>query len=467
MSLNLPTAFITKYQALLQTEAPAFFDSLQQSIVKGFRLNPLRANWRTVQADLSKPIAYVPTGFYGEVAGRSLEHQTGYIYSQDPSAMYVAEAAAVQPGDKVLDLCAAPGGKSTQLAGKLAGQGLLVANEINRQRGKVLAENLERIGAKNVLLLNERPDRLVNTFKGFFDKILVDAPCSGEGMFRKDPAAVEYWSPDYSAECATRQRKILTSALQMLKPGGELIYSTCTFAPEEDEQIAAWLLEQPQVAEILPIKKWTGMESGHPEWAAGQAELQHCVRLFPHHFQGEGHFIAKFKITATPVAPTATTSRTKKNKNNRSIFRALTATEKKYWQTFAQTVLAANWVAQTDLRVFNDRLYYYPITWPDISKLHFLRPGLELGTFKKGRFEPAYSLALALAPASSKRVIELTLEQWNQYVKGLPLQAAEFNQLPNGWYLLSCQQKAFCFGKLTQGTLKNAFPKGLRLRYGN
>jgi NOL1/NOP2/sun family putative RNA methylase len=465
--LKLPTEFIEKYQNLLQAEAPAFFASLQQNMIKAFRLNPLRPNWQSVKADLSEPIEYVPTGFYGEINGRSLEHQTGYLYSQDPSAMYVAEVAEIHPGEKVLDLCAAPGGKSTQLAGKLAGQGLLVSNEINRARAKILAENLERIGAKNVLVVNERPDRLVKTFKGFFDKVLVDAPCSGEGMFRKDPAAVKYWSAAYPAECAACQREILTSALEMLRPGGQLIYSTCTFAPEEDEQIAAWLLEKAEIAKILPIKKWPRMDSGHPEWANDQIELENCVRLFPHHFQGEGHFIAKFQATQASTGTIKKKVRKKKKQHSKLVFRDLTASEKSYWQKFAATQFISNWCKIADLRVFNERLFYYPQSWPDISALHFVRPGLELGVFKKGRFEPAYSLALAQFPTESKNVIQLSIEQWNQYVQGLPLREAAFKQLPDGWYLLSCQQKSFSFGKLTQGTLKNSFPKGLRLRYGN
>lgn len=460
--MNLPVKFIEKYQQLLGEEATAFLTSLQSGKVqKGFRLNPLKPNFKQVRTDLSRPLNYVATGYLGAITGRSLEHQTGYLYSQEPSAMYVAEAAAVQPGEYILDLCAAPGGKSTQLAGKLQGQGLLVANEIDAKRARVLAENLERTGATNVQILNEKPAKLIKKFKGFFDKVLVDAPCSGEGMFRKDPAAITYWSVDYPRECANRQREILKSAWQLLKPGGQLIYSTCTFAPEEDEQIAAWLLAEYPTLKLLPLKKYSGMDNGRPEFADDRAELTRAVRLFPHHFQGEGHFIAKFQDTQPQ--PGRRLKRAKKRSNQ--IFRALSPNEQGYWREFCQLQFGRQLFKSVDLRVLNDKLYYVNHNWPELTGLRVVRPGLELGVFKKKRFEPAYGFALSLNPAFCQRVIELSLDQWNQYVQGQPLQLSS-NKQPNGWYLLTCQQKAFSFGKVANQVLKNYFPKGLRLRYG-
>lgn len=462
--MKLPEDFIKKYQQLLGDQAVAFFASLQHGeIQKGFRLNPLKTEYRQVTIDLNKPISYTKTGFYGEIDGRSLAQQAGYVYSQEPSAMYPAEAAAAKPGEKILDLCAAPGGKATQLAGQMNNQGLLVANEINYKRAKVLAENLERVGAKNVLITNERPDRLVPVFTGFFDKILVDAPCSGEGMFRKDPAAISYWSKDYPRQCALRQREILKSALKMLRPDGQLIYSTCTFSPEEDEQIVAWLLRNYPSLSLLPLKKYPGMDSGRPEFAAGQAELTKTVRLFPHHFKGEGHFIAKFQ-NAAPLIKTRSSSK-KKQRVRAEIFKSLNAQQANYWGNFCQQLFGKQLFLLRDLKVMNDALFYYPVAWPDISTLHFIRPGLNLGVFKKKRFEPSYSLALALDPQVCQQKIALTLLQWDAYVQGQPVQLP-VSGLKNGWYLLTCQQKPFSFGKLTGQTLKNYFPKGLRLRYG-
>ncbi|WP_281164652.1 RsmB/NOP family class I SAM-dependent RNA methyltransferase [Liquorilactobacillus sicerae] len=460
--MNLPVKFIEKYQQLLGEEATAFLTSLQTlKVQKGFRLNPLKPNFKQVKIDLSQPLAYVATGYLGAVSGRSLEHQTGYLYSQEPSAMYVAEVAAVQPGERILDLCAAPGGKSTQLAGKLQGQGLLVANEIDAKRARVLAENLERTGATNVQILNEQPAKLAKKFKEFFDKVLVDAPCSGEGMFRKDPSAITYWSPGYPRECANRQREILKSAWQMLKPGGQLIYSTCTFAPEEDEQIVAWLLAEYPTLKLLPLKKYSGMDSGRPEFADGRAELTKTIRLFPHHFQGEGHFIAKFQ----DMRPQSTQKPKKSKKRFNQFFRVLNPSERGYWQEFCQLQFGRQLFEFADLRVLNDKLYYVKPHWPDLTGLRVVRPGLELGVFKKKRFEPAYGFALSLDPTLCQRVIELSSDQWNQYVQGHPLQLSSIAK-KNGWYLLTCQQKAFSFGKVTNQVLKNYFPKGLRLRYG-
>lgn len=461
--MNLPNDFITKYEEILQEEAPAFFASFDEPAQKGFRLNPLKADYQNIAYDLSEPVAYVADGYYGEVSGRSLEHQTGYVYSQDLSAMYVAEVADVQPGDKVLDLCAAPGGKSTQLAGKLLNQGLLVSNEIMLKRAKVLAENLERIGAKNTMILNESPERLESTFPEFFDKIVVDAPCSGEGMFRKDPAAMEYWHADYPHECSMLQRTILTSAMTMLKPGGTLVYSTCTYAPEEDEQIVAWLLENYPTLEIAEIKHFPGMMPGMPEVADHNSDLTKTVRLMPHKFKGEGHFIAKLVDTRTATA-TAPVKKGKKRKGKKQgPSTKISKEQMTLFNEFCQTTLQNINYSANDLKVLGHHLYYVPQIWPDISALKFLRPGLWLGEFKKNRFEPSYALALALNPQTEcQKVIEITTDQWADYVFGNTIQVDA--SYANGWYLLVCKGKAISFSKVVNGTAKNFFPKGLRFK---
>lgn len=264
--MQLPEEFIEKYRRLLGEEAPAFLASFDQPSQSGFRVNPLKAAPQDTIDRATGRVPYVPTGYYGTVDGKSLDHVAGAIYSQEPSAMYVGEVVDPQPGERVLDLCAAPGGKTTHLVAKMGDTGLLVANEIFRKRAKVLAENLERWGTRSTVVMNESPAELEDQFPRFFDRILVDAPCSGEGMFRKEPAGIEYWNPDYPAECANRQRKILASALKMLKPGGILVYSTCTFAPEEDEQNLAWLLATYPELKTVPIKKYPGMDDGRPEW---------------------------------------------------------------------------------------------------------------------------------------------------------------------------------------------------------
>lgn len=373
--------------------------------------------------------------------------------------MYVGEVVAPQPGERVLDLCAAPGGKTTHLVAKMKDQGLLVANEIFRKRALVLAENLERWGTAQTVVTNESPADLEKQFPQFFDRILVDAPCSGEGMFRKEPAGMEYWTPDYPAECANRQRKILASALKMLKPGGTLVYSTCTFAPEEDEQNAAWLLATYPGLTMVPIKKYPGMDDGRPEWADGNPDLAKAVRLFPHHIAGEGHFIAKFQLAATGSGSVISGQAKKKKKHRKGHQQdGVTKEQRQLFSDFCQWFMPDYQPHQ--LLTYGDQLYDMPAEISSVEGLTALRPGLHLGTFKKRRFEPALALALAIDPAVTTRRIDLSTEQWRSYVHGDVLSGPA--ELSNGWYLLTCQGFNVGFGKLVNGTVKNFYPKGLR-----
>lgn len=455
--LNLPEEFIEKYRRLLGDAAPAFLASFDQPSQGGFRVNPLKATPTATVDRATGKVPYVPTGYYGAVDGKSLDHVAGAIYSQEPSAMYVGEVVAPQPGERVLDLCAAPGGKTTQLVAKMKDTGLLVANEIFRKRAKVLAENLERWGTRSTVVMNESPAELEDQFPHFFDRILVDAPCSGEGMFRKEPAGIEYWKPDYPAECANRQRKILTSAMKMLKPGGILVYSTCTFAPEEDEQNLSWLLKTYPELRTVPIKKYPGMDAGRPDWADNNPALADAVRLFPHHIQGEGHFIAKLQNGDPQAAPAPIKRRRKKKRRQQR-----SGLDKTAQAEFAAVRDALFPDYQPGrLLTFGDQLYALPAGMPaDLDGMTILRPGLHLGTLKKRRFEPALAWALASDPATCPATLELSHDQWRQYVHGdvVSVEAGH----PNGWYLLTCDGFAVGFGKLVGATVKNFYPKGLR-----
>ncbi|MCH3922954.1 RsmB/NOP family class I SAM-dependent RNA methyltransferase [Limosilactobacillus sp.] len=457
--MQLPAEFVTKYQRLLGDEAPAFLATFDQPSQSGFRVNPLKPAPRATIKTATGKVPYVPDGYYGTVSGKSLDHVTGAIYSQEPSAMYVGEVVDPQPGERVLDLCAAPGGKTTHLIAKMRDQGLLVANEIFRKRAKVLAENLERWGTRSAVVTNESPAELEEQFPHFFDRILVDAPCSGEGMFRKEPAGIEYWNPDYPSECANRQKKILASALKMLKPGGILVYSTCTFAPEEDEQNIAWLLDNYPELRMVPIKKYPGMDDGRPEWADGNPDLKHAVRLFPHHIQGEGHFIAKLQNGAPAADGDIVQSSPKRRKKKGT--RRQGKLDK---QAQAEFAAVRDWLAPkeaaTHLLTFGDQLYSLPEGMPDVTGMTVLRPGLHLGVFKKNRFEPALAWALVLDPAKCSHVLELTEEQWRQYVHGDVITIDQPGK--NGWYLLTCAGHATGFGKRVGTTIKNFYPKGLR-----
>lgn len=352
----------------------------------------------------------------------------------------VAQVAQPKPGMKVLDLAAAPGGKTTQLLSYLDNQGLLVSNEIHKGRSKILVENVERFGARNVLVTNESADRLAKVFSGFFDLIVLDAPCSGEGMFRKQPDAMDYWSLDYPEQCASLQREILEDAIRMLAPGGFLVYSTCTWAPEENEEMVSWLLQNFEL-ELDRIEKINGMADGigYPETA----------RMYPHLFKGEGQFVAKFRYLGENRA-----SKLPSKKDQ------LTAEQKKLWQDFAKKHLFIT--LDGVLETFGEELYLVPKGLPDLRKIKIARNGLHLGTFKKNRFEPSFALGLALRPSEVKARVSITPDDFVHYVAGETIQLEENH--PNGWYQVLVEGNGLGFAKVTGQTLKNFYPKGLRFR---
>lgn len=434
--MQLPQDFIEKYTALLGAEAPAFLASFEEEAVSGFRVNPLKEN----QQAFDNAIPDTPWSYYGKVSGKSPQHVTGLVYSQEPAAQVVGQIAAPEKGMKVLDLAAAPGGKSTHLLSYLDNTGLLVSNEISTKRAKILVENIERFGARNVLVTNESAERLARVFPAYFDMIVLDAPCSGEGMFRKDSDAMQYWNKEYPAQCASLQRDILESALEMLAPNGQLVYSTCTWSPEENEHIVAWLLEEFDL-ELIDLPEVAGTSRG-----IGFSET---LRMYPHHFQGEGQFVAKFRLKEDRRVP-----KFKPAKSN------LNREQVQLWKEFAQQHLTVE--LSGILQAFGDQLYLLPNGLPDVSKLKIARNGFHLGTFKKKRFEPSFALGLALHSHEVTKRVDISEEDFQQYVAGNTVSVS--SDLPNGWYQIAVQGNGLGFGKIVSGTLKNAFPKGLRFQ---
>lgn len=431
---HLSSDFIEKYTKLLAAEAPAFFETFNEEAVSAFRVNPLKES----QQIFPDKIPNMDWSYYGKVSGKSPEHVTGLVYSQEPAAQLVGQVAKPQKGMKVLDLAAAPGGKSTHLLSYLENTGILVSNEISSKRSKILVENIERFGARNVLVTNEAADRLAQVFPAYFDMIVLDAPCSGEGMFRKDPAAMDYWDSDYPTKCATLQREILESAMHMLVAGGYLVYSTCTWSPEENEEIVSWLLENYDV-ELVSIEKINGMVEGltYPQTA----------RMYPHRFKGEGQFVAKFRFNGDSIS-----KRVKSGRSN------LTKEQSQLWQAFAKENLKVNFTGL--LQVFGDQLYLLPDGLPDLSKVRIARNGLHLGVFKKKRFEPSYALGLTLTSKEVLRRIDISEKDFVDYATGNTLSVS--NELPKGWYQVAIKGNGLGFAKVVSGTLKNNFPKGLR-----
>ncbi|MCV3295887.1 RsmF rRNA methyltransferase first C-terminal domain-containing protein [Oenococcus kitaharae] len=450
--LKLPAAFITKYQHLLGDRAESFLASFQSEPVAAFRLNPLK-NLQDY-GDLSKkhPVSWNPeNGRYGKISGQSDAFLTGVVYSQEASAQFVARVVDAAANECVLDLAAAPGGKTTQMAADMQNQGLLVANEINFGRAKILSQNIERMGINNCLVTCEKPNALADLFPNYFDKILLDAPCTGEGMFRKDPNAIDYWHPDYNDECAHRQKEILKSALLMLKPGGQLIYSTCTFAPEEDEQVIAWLLSEYPDLQLLPINKPEGIEDGRPNWADNNPELKKTARLWPDKLQGEGHFVAKLvKAADEPTDSQTKLLKSNLNKKDLPVIRTF----------FKESHLS---FPLDRLFEFADYVYLFPEDCPSIKGLRVLRLGLQLGQLKKNRFVPSQSLAMSLIPADSAEInrFELSDDQLKAYVHGDVI-ANLTVPLQKGWVLVTKKNNGLAFGRYSDHMIKNFYPKGLR-----
>ncbi|WP_423213792.1 RsmF rRNA methyltransferase first C-terminal domain-containing protein [Streptococcus equinus] len=433
--MKLPDKFIEKYRNLLGQEADDFFATFDEEAVSGFRVNPLK----NVQQEFDSPIPNTPWGHYGKVSGKSAEHVSGLVYSQEPAAQMVAQVASPKENMRVLDLAAAPGGKSTHLLSYMNNTGVLVSNEISSKRSKILVENIERFGARNVVVTNESSDKLAKVFKEYFDLIVFDGPCSGEGMFRKDPQATQYWHEGYPEECASLQKEILEEAMKMLAPGGTLVYSTCTWSPEENEGVVKWLLSTYDNLELVPIEKVNGMAEG--------IEMPEVARMYPHRFKGEGQFVAKLRDTRE-----FSHSKVKPVKSN------LTKDQLTLWQDFAKKHIKVE--LEGLLQTFGDNLYLLPEGLPDLKKLKIARNGLHLGTFKKNRFEPSFALGLALSPKEVVQSVEIDIEQFKVYVTGNVINLTE--QLKNGWYLISVNGNGIGFAKITGNILKNYFPKGLR-----
>ncbi|ALF10711.1 RsmF rRNA methyltransferase first C-terminal domain-containing protein [Parageobacillus thermoglucosidasius] len=454
-SLKLPSEFIAKMERLLQNEASRFFSTYDEGKVNGLRFNPLktdRETFLTLVPFALSPVPFCPTGFYydgGEQPGKHPYHAAGLYYIQEPSAMFVAEVLAPNPGETVLDLCAAPGGKTTQLAAMMKNQGLIVANEIHPKRVKALSENIERFGITNALVTNETPEKLAKYFPGFFDKILVDAPCSGEGMFRKDEEAVRFWSQAHVEQCASKQRHILDCAYSMLKEGGVLVYSTCTFSPEENEQMIEAFLQTYDDLELLSIEKVHGIQPGRREWTnTGLEEIERTARLWPHCLKGEGHFVAKMKKTGS--APAWNGSYVKPN-----ISKQMLRTYRQFEQEALQIEL------EKPMYAFQHHLFALPDHCPSFNGLKVVRAGLHVGEAKKQRFEPNHALALALKPQDVRCSLDLSSgsSECFKYLRGETIETGE----DRGWLLVTVDGYPLGWGKEVKGIVKNFYPKGLRV----
>ena len=456
---GLPKAFVARMRELLGPEAPAFLDSYGRPAQRAVRANPLKLDPADLPGLLGidpDPVPWCPEAFFlpqGVRVGDTLAHAAGLCYVQEPSALAVGAALDVRPGQRVLDLAAAPGGKTTLAAGRLGDRGVVVANEVQRGRVQALADNLDRWGSARTMLAAETVARLAERLPGAFDRVLLDAPCSGEGLFRRNTASAAQWRPGHVRGSAERQRALLADAAALVRPGGVLVYSTCTFAPEENEQQVAGFLAAHPDWELLQLPAHQGFTPGRPDWSAdGLPELARTVRLWPHHLRGEGHFIAKLARPGSggrlPTGPLPTGPLPAgPGAGRQAVVDA--------WRGFAADALEEEPAGVT---VVGERAYLVPDPEVAGAGVRLVRPGLLAGRVRPGRFEPAHALAMAVGVATARRGRRLDDAEAAAWVRGEALG----HQGPDGWMVVGWNGWPLGWGRAAGGSLKNHYPKGLR-----
>lgn len=488
--MNLPKLFEDRMRELLgEDEYQEYLQCYSKPHFGGLRANTLKSTpeeFEKICPYSMKRIPWVKNGYYYDTELQPSKHPyyyAGLYYIQEPSAMTPASLLPINPGDKVLDICAAPGGKSTELGAKLEGEGLLVSNDISNSRAKALLKNIELFGIRNALVVSEAPNKLAQYFPEYFDKILIDAPCSGEGMFRKSPAIMKNWE-QYGVDYYNKlQKEIILFAASMLKPGGYMLYSTCTFSPEENEGTISYLMEQcPEfhVVNAIPDEKtqkelklsYEGFDFGKPEWVNGKEELKHCIRLWPHKINGEGHFVTLlYKDKTENIGDLADVksadAKSLSNKQTSKVSYNNASNLKKSANAFSDETLEFIKqlkfpIDQNQLVVREDRVYLLPQGLPDLKGLRILRQGLLLGEMKKQRFEPSQALANALKITDYDKVIRFAVDD-PIVIRYLKCESIELNQdYQDGWYLICVEQFPLGWVKIVKNNLKNKYLPGWR-----
>lgn len=457
--MNLPVLFVEKMKRLLGDEYDEYIKCYEKPRYYGLRVNTKKISVEEFQKICPFeiwPIPWIDNGFYydGDNVQPSKHpyYFAGLYYLQEPSAMTPANRLPIEPGDKVLDVCAAPGGKATELGAKLAGQGVLVANDISNSRAKGLLKNIEVFGIGNVLVISEEPGKLEEYFPEYFDKILIDAPCSGEGMFRKDKKMVKAWEEHGPEFFSKLQKSIVTQAARMLKPGGMMLYSTCTFDERENEGTIAYLKEQFPEFIVRDMIPYEGFAKGLPEVVSPvDHTLASTIRIWPHKMQGEGHYVALLQKGEA----TETVKPLKNKKTNKKVPEELL-------EFFQDVSWDMDW---NQLEMYSEKVYYMPYDIPKVTGLRFLRTGLYLGDLKKNRFEPSQSLAMCLKAEEFKTTVNLPVddERVVKYLKGETIEVDDLvDAKAKGWQLVLVNGYPLGWGKLAGGTLKNKYLPGWR-----
>nr|WP_307990228.1 RsmB/NOP family class I SAM-dependent RNA methyltransferase [uncultured Niameybacter sp.] len=453
--MELPIQFKEKIQGLLKDEYNAYMESYNFPEYHGIRINTMKIDNKTWE-ELSpfeglESVPWCKEGYYYREDDRPGKHpyfHAGLYYIQEPSAMAPGAYIPIEEGDKVLDLCAAPGGKSTQVGAKLGQTGLLFSNDISATRAMALMKNIENFGIRNSIITAETPERLAKKLPGYFDKILIDAPCSGEGMFRKNENAVKSWETHGIDHCTKLQEEILEHAYTMLKENGMMLYSTCTFSPEENEEMIQAFLSKHEDCNIVPLEGVGGIQQGRPEWVKeGSNKLSGALRLWPHHLKGEGHFVCLLQKIGSSQ------DKTKRLKVKQCIKDI--GVLKEFIEVY--THIDVN----TPIIELNNKIYIHSEDAPDLEGLRVIRSGMYLGEVKNKRFVPSQVLALAYPKEMFKQYIDLSIEDVNvvKYLKGETL----LIDVPKGFHVVGVGGYPLGWVKSQNGTLKNLYASNWRM----
>ena len=443
MTAKLSDSYLWEARQLFGKDFPDYLDSFKEESTPSLRINTTKISveeFLKIAPFKLESVPWTDNGFYYDPEDRPALHPyyyAGLYYLQEASAMVPAAFLPVEEGDKVLDCCAAPGGKATELLNKLKNSGSLIANDISATRAATLLHNVESWGCENYAVTAEDLRKLAQRWPLTFERILLDAPCSGQGMFRKDPALIRSYNEKDSKAYVPLQQELLDCALGMLKGGGTLLYSTCTFSICENESVIAYALEKHPDVHLLPLPKYPG-------FMPGRNGMEECVRLYPHKLRGEGHFAALLEKTEEN-AP-----RPEKPGKQAEIPDVL--------KTFRHPFTNGSF------RRIGEKLYFLPEELEGLEKLRVLRSGLLIGEYNKDRFEYAHSFALALKKEEFDNVLDLSANDIRtlKYLKGETIEAEE--DLKDGLVLVCVDSYPLGFAQNKNGTLKNKYPKERRMR---
>ena len=435
--------FKKQMKDLLKDEYDDFKKALEKPSIKGFYTNPLKKDILPyLDSQYIKPHVVVKNGYYFDYEhyplGKSPFFLCGAYYIQEPSAMLVSHFLDVKEDDYILDMCGAPGGKTCAIASRLSNEGLMITNDIVPLRAKILSENVERFGLQNTIVTNCDPLSFVKILPGFFDKIILDAPCSGEGMFRKNDQAIDTWSLEKINECTHIQRQLLDAAMILLKDGGQLIYSTCTYNTQENEEQINYLLNHYD-CQLIPLTKSHGMSEGK--------DMKEAVRLYPHKYNGEGHFIALIQKIGTSKPTKSKALKAHTSKQNQKLVEDF---YKHYLNIKVPKYLYDN----------QNHIYAIKPQFPNLEGIRVLRNGLYLGECKKNRFEPSLALALTLQKEDVKQsyTYHETDQAIQKYIHGEAIEGTQ----QKGYGVIFVEDFPLSFYKESQHQAKNLYPKGLR-----